>query len=401
MNPTAANLALDPVRLEKTRADRLLNLGGALASGGIALSALAGVVAPQRFAHAYLVAFTFTTTLCLGGLFFVIIQHLTRAGWSVTVRRQMEWLASFLPVCALLFLPVVLFRERLYHAWMSPEAAANEVLHQKAAFLNPGFFFFRAALYFAIWGLLSYVFVKGSRDQDESGDPALTRRMRSFSGPGTLLFALSVSFAGFDWLMSMQPLWYSTIFGVYVFSGAAVGGLAALALMLLAIQGSGILRVVSTIEHRHDVGKFLFGFTVFYAYISFSQYFLIWYANIPEETIFYAVRWVGSWRVASLVLVFAHFPVPFVLLLSRTGKRNPVILGAAAGILLFAHYLDLYWLVMPHVAPESAAPSWVDFAALAGPLGALLGFLAWRAARSPLYPSRDPMLREAVRLENA
>jgi len=123
MNPTAANLALDPVRLEKTRADRLLNLGGALASGGIALSALAGVVAPQRFAHAYLVAFTFTTTLCLGGLFFVIIQHLTRAGWSVTVRRQMEWLASFLPVCALLFLPVVLFRERLYHAWMSPEAA--------------------------------------------------------------------------------------------------------------------------------------------------------------------------------------------------------------------------------------------------------------------------------------
>lgn len=405
--------AVDPPRLEKPQAARLLNLGRAVAFVGTALCALGWAASPERFAHSYLVAFWFATTLSLGGLFFVILQHLTRAGWSVTARRPAEWLASFLPVCALLFIPVVLLRYRLFGAWMGTPgtpgtpgtagtgALQDELLRSKSAFLNPPFFFARAALYFSVWGALAYFFSKSSREQDESGDLALTRRMRALSGPATLLFALTVSFAAFDWLMSLQPHWYSTIFGVYVFAGAAVAAFAALALMLIALQRSGALRQVSTVDHRHDVGKFLFGFTIFYAYIAFSQYFLIWYANLPEETVFYAVRWAGSWRAASLMLVLAHFPVPFALLLSRAGKRSGPVLGAAAGILLLAHYLDLYWLVMPLASPATAAPRPVDFAALAGPLGVLAGFVAWRAARGPLYPTRDPLLHEAVRLESA
>ncbi len=387
-------------RLPKPQADRLLRIARGAAGTGLLLCGLGWAAAPERFAHAYLVAFWFAATLSLGGLFFVIVQHLTRAGWSVTVRRPAEWLASFLPFCALLFIPVALLRMRLFGAWMGPGAAQDELLQKKAAFLDPTFFFARAVLYFAVWSALGHFFTRRSREQDASGDPELTRQMRAFSGPATLLFALSVSFAAFDWLMSLQPRWYSTIFGVYVFAGAAVGGFAALALMLIALQQSGSVRQVSTVEHRHDVGKFLFGFTIFYAYIAFSQYFLIWYANLPEETVFYSVRWVGSWRAASLLLVFAHFPVPFALLLSRAGKRSAAVLGGSAGILLLAHYLDLYWLVMPLASPTSAAPSWVDAAALAGPLGALAGFVAWQAARGPLYPTRDPLLREAMQLES-
>lgn len=393
--------AAEGASLEEVQAARVLHFGRGAAGVGAALCALGWAAAPDRFAHSYLVAFWFTTTLSLGGLFFVIVQHLTRAGWSVTVRRPAEWLASFLPACVLLFIPVVLMRARIFGAWMGPGASADELVQRKAAFLNPPFFFARAVVYFAVWGALAHVFAKSSREQDATGDLELTRRMRKLSGPATLLFALTVSFAAFDWLMSLQPHWYSTIFGVYIFAGAAVAGLAALALILIAIQRSGALRYTSTVEHRHDVGKFLFGFTIFYAYIAFSQYLLIWYANLPEETVFYAVRWEGGWRAVSLLLVFAHFAIPFAVLLSRAGKRSSGVLAGVSGILLLAHYVDLYWLIMPLASPGSAAPRLVDLAALAGPLGVFAGFVAWRAARGPLYPTRDPLLHEAVRLENA
>jgi hypothetical protein len=212
---------------------------------------------------------------------------------------------------------------------------------------------------------------------------------------------LTLTFAGFDWLMSLQPHWYSTIFGIYVFAGGFASALAALALLTLALQKAGVVKSVSTVEHRHDIGKLLFAFTVFYAYISFSQYFLIWYANIPEETIFYAQRWVGGWKAASLVLVFGHFVIPFALLLSRAGKRSPLVLGLAAGVILFSHWADMYWLVMPVLDAATPRLSWVDLAGLLGPVSALLLWVAERAAREPLYPVGDPRLREAVRLENA
>ncbi|MGC4122236.1 MAG: hypothetical protein QM765_48170 [Myxococcales bacterium] len=394
-----ASIILDPPRLPAEKSARLVLFGRIAAGVGILAAGAAAAVDSHRFAFSYLTGFSFVVTLALGALVFVMIQHLTRAGWSVAPRRQMEWLAGALPVLAVLFIPIALLSHDLYE-WLHPGAMNDHILHKKAAYLNAPFFFVRAAIYLVAWAGLSWFFTSRSRKQDETGDPQLTRSMQAFSAPAVPIYALTITFAGFDWLMSLQPHWYSTIFGVYIFAGALSSALAALALFTLALQKSGAVKSVSTVEHRHDIGKLLFGFTVFYAYISFSQYFLIWYANIPEETVFYLSRWVGSWRPLGMVLVFAHFVIPFLLLLSRRGKRDPLVLGLAAGILLVGHYVDLYWLVMPILDKQGMSPSWIDLAALLAPLGVMAWWVTDRAAKDALYPLRDPRLHEAVQLEN-
>ncbi len=391
---------LDPARLEQAPASRLIMAGRVAAVAGIALAAAAAFVDQQRFAFSYLVGFWFVLTLSLGGLFFVVIQHLTRAGWSVGVRRQMEWGASFLPFTVLLFIPLAVLAPKLYE-WMGPEAAHDELLHKKAGYLNVPFFYVRAAIYFAIWAGLSLFFTRTSRRQDETGDHALTMKMRWFSAPAAALFALSLTFASFDWLMSLQPHWYSTIWGVYLFAGSVASSLGLLALGSLWMNGRGLLKRVLTVEHRHDVGKLFFGFTVFWAYIAFSQYFLIWYANIPEETVFYLNREPGGWLQLSQLMVVCQFLIPFVLLISRHGKRNSLVLAVAAAIGLVGHYLDLYWLVLPIHDKAGVHLSWMDLAGLAGPLGLFFWWLTTRIAGEPLYPTRDPLLHESVRLDNA
>jgi hypothetical protein len=378
---------------------KVVQIAGAITAVGVVLGGIGAMVDHHRFAISYLVGFAWVVTVALGALFFVLIQHLTKAGWSVAARRPMEWLSSALPVCALLFLPVVAFSHDIYHHWMSHEAAADPILKGKLGYLNANFFYARAAVYFIVWSALALYFTRTSRAQDKSGDPKLTAAMQVRSAPSVLLFGVTISFAGFDWLMSISPHWYSTIYGVYVFSGAATSSLAALALITIQLQKAGVLGRVSTVEHLHDIGKLLFGFVVFWAYIAFSQYFLIWYANIPEETIYFRMRWLGDWKVASLVLVFGHFVVPFLALLGRGGKRNPKVLGAVAVLILVMHYVDLYWLVVPNFT-EHAMPSWVDVAGLLGPLGIGALAVALVAQRSAAYPLRDPRLPETMRCEN-
>ncbi|HSN97180.1 MAG TPA: hypothetical protein VLS89_02745 [Candidatus Nanopelagicales bacterium] len=390
----------DATRLDDERAKKLVNMAGAIAAVGVLLCAAAFFVDKKRFAFSYLTGFVWVTTIALGGLFFVIIQHLTRAGWSVAPRRHMEWLSSALPACAALFLPVAAFAHDLYHHWMGPEAANDPILRGKAAYLNPTFFYVRTFIFFSIWVLLARWFADRSRRQDDSGDAKLTVRMQSMAPPAILLFGLSISFAGFDWLMSLDPHWYSTIFGVYVFAGAAVSSLAALALINIALQKAGLLKKVSNVEHRHDIGKLLFGFVVFWAYIAFSQFILIWYANLPEETIFYRHRWEGSWKAVSLLLLFGHFVLPFVVLISRHSKRHMTVLAGSAIWILFMHYIDLYWLVMPTLDHHGAHFSWIDLAGLLGPAGVGALVVALHATKSHLYPLKDPRLTEAAAVQN-
>jgi hypothetical protein len=397
---TAVDLAGgDTERLTLGTRTTVRMVGFGLGLLGVLLCGAAWSADAHRFAFSYLVGFEFVLTLGLGGLFFVVIQHLVQAGWSVGPRRQMEWLAGILPVMALLFIPVALQANQLYAAWMGP-GVHEPAITAKAAFLNPTFFFIRAGVYFTIWTLLSYFFRTRSLAQDKSGDPGLTLAMQRYSAPSIALFALSVTFAAFDWLMSLEPKWYSTIFGVYFFSGCVVSSLAALALMTVALHRSGLIKKVSHVEHRYDIGKFLFAFTVFWAYIAFSQYFLIWYANIPEETIFYRERTVGSWRTVSQALVLLQFATPFVVLLSRTMKKLWWGLSLGALLVLTGHYVDLYWLVMPTLDAAGAQFSWIDLAGLLGPLGVLLAWLAHRATTDALYPLRDPRLHEARALDN-
>lgn len=368
-------------------------IGVALAAAGLAVGGKA------KFAPAYLVGFMWATTIGLGGLAFPLIWRVTKAGWPVAARRHMEWLSKFLYVAPLLFIPILLWSHDLYHHWMGPEAKDDPILVKKLGWLNETGFIVRAFIYLLSWALLAYMFRRFSFKQDQTGEKRLTIRAQYLSAPMILILAMTLTFAGFDWVMSLDPHWYSTIYGIYIFAGAAVTSLASVGLISVGLRSRGLMGKILTVEHQHDVGKLFFGFIVFWAYIAFSQYILIWYANIPEETVWYLHRWEHGWKPWSLLLLFGHFVGPFLFMLSRHAKRNnvPMVIGCAT--MLVMHFVDLYWLVMP-TFNEHFSFSWIDIAGLAGPAGILFFIVAQQIAKGPLYPVRDPRVAESMRMEN-
>lgn len=351
----------------------------------------------QRFFPAYLTAFAWVLSLTLGALFFVVLQHLVRAGWSVVVRRLAEFFAAQAPLLAVLALPLLLGLHDLYH-WTHPEMA-DAVLLGKKPYLNVPFFLLRLALYFLFWSWAGRFYYKASVAQDESGDVHLTESMQKRAARVMLVYALTITFAAFDLLMSLDPHWYSTIFGVYYFSGAVVGAFALLISAGVLLQRAGFLRRTITREHYHDLGKLLFAFVVFWAYIAFSQFMLIWYGNIPEETTWILRRTAGGFGVIGLILLFGHFVVPFAVLLPRSIKRSPGTLLYPALWLLLMHYVDLYWLVMPEFG--GATPHLVDVLLWFGLGGVWLAGAARLAGRHALAPQKDPRLVESLTFENA
>lgn len=377
---------------------------GLLAAGvglvaALALGALSGQ-GWRGFFFAYLHAWAFFASIALGALFFVMLQHLTNAGWSVVVRRLAEALASTLPLLAVLFVPIAVGVGELYHWSHAEEVAADPLLQWKAGYLNVPFFLVRCLVYLGVWTWLARFFVGHSLAQDATGDLTHTLAMRRWAAPGMFLFAFTVTFAAFDLLMSLDPHWYSTMLGVYYFAGAAVGFFATLILFTYLVQKAGLLRHAITREHYHDLGKLLFAFTVFWAYISFSQFMLMWYANIPEETLFYLHRQEHGWGWLGLALVFGHFLLPFLVLLSRGPKRRKGALAAAAGWLLIMHWLDLYWFIIP-VQSEHAALNWASLALAVGFAGALIAGLLHKVRTASLVPEKDPRLAESLTFENA
>lgn len=377
---------------------------GGLAVGLVGLAAAVGLALAgagiDRLMQSWLVAFAYLLTITLGALFFVILQHLVRAGWSVVVRRLAEAMAMNLPLLAVFFLPLFLTLPRVYE-WAQPGAVAHDaLLRGKAAYLNPAFFLGRWVVFFALWSLLARYFWSRSVKQDATGEVKLTVAMERFAAPAMILFAVSLNFSSFDLLMSIDPHWYSTIFGVYTFSGGAVGFLALLSVVTALLQRTGRMRGV-TDDHWHDLGKLVFAFTVFWAYIGFSQYMLTWYANLPEETIWYAARSTGGWTAVSLLLLFGHFLVPFCLLLPRFVKRSPRLLAPVAAWVLVMHYVDIYWLTMPKLSPSRVPLHPLDLACLLGLGGLWLAAVAWRLRRVSLVPGRDPRLEESLAFENA
>jgi hypothetical protein len=391
----------DATKLPEAAGKRAVLLAAVCALVGAAGSAIGIMSDSTRFAYSYLVGFAFVATIAAGSVFFVMLQHLTKAGWSVAARRQMEWLAGSTWVLLLLFIPVVVFASKTHAAWWAgPEALHDEALAHKLAWLNPTGFIARGFLYIAIWSALGWWFSKTSAKQDETGDASLSNKMTAMSAPMMLIWGLSISFAGFDWLMSLQPHWYSTIFGVYTFAGAFVSSLCVLGLVTLVLQNAGYYQRVSTVEHRHDIGKLIWAFMIFWTYIAFSQFMLIFYANLPEETIFYRLRWVGSWSTVSLLLVFGHFVIPFGFLMSRHVKRNLVGLTIGATLLLVMHYVDMYWLVLPIHDVDGCSFSIGDVGGVLLPAGVFAIVAALRAQGGNLYPVKDPRLAETLRVEN-
>ncbi len=362
---------------------------------GLALSAIGYSTNHEQFFHSYLTSYIFWLSIGWGGLFFTMIHHLTGAVWSVVIRRISETLMMTIPWMALLFLPLIPGLHDLYHWTHTAEVAHDVILQKKASYLNISFFLIRAAGYFIVWIVLSNLLYKKSLKQDEDG--AKVGSFLKISAPGMILFGFTVTFASFDWLMSLNPHWYSTIYGVYIFSGGVMAMFASIAIVATYLQSRGILKETITTVHYHDLGKLLFAFMIFWAYMAFSQYFLIWYANIPEETVWFADRWKGSWKTVSLLIVFGHFVIPFFALISQAAKRNPVRLSLIALWLLLMHWVDLYWNVVPTLHPDSAHISWMDLTTMVG-IGGIFLWLFWRRLlTNPLVPTGDPNLQKSIK----
>lgn len=366
----------------------------------------AGGQAPSVALHAYHVGFLASLGLALGSLGFVMIFHQTNAGWVASIRRQFENVMSLIWVPAILCGGLVIMQWAMWKKvylfpWMDPEHTAGDVIYQhKSAFLNIPFFGIRALVYFAIWGLLSFLLYNYSVRQDHDGDRWHTAAARKLSAIGLPLFAFTTAFAGFDWLMSLDYHWFSTMFGVWFFAGNAVSTMALVTLVLIMLRFNGRMHGAFNEDHLHDMGKLLFAFVVFWAYISFSQYFLIWYADLPEETGFFIGRKVESFGILSWVIPICHFIVPFLWLLPRPGRRSMLHVGVACVWILVMHLVDLYFVVRPEAGAFNREIVWIDIVGVLGPVLLFIGAVARQVGRGPLIPLKDPRLHEALEHKN-
>lgn len=381
------------------------NVAIALSALGAAFSAMGLVMdeGPIRFGFGYLWAFAFGWSIVLGSLFFVALQHVTHSVWSVVIRRVAEMLASPMWLMAVLFIPVFLFA--IFNdsfglfPWLDSRIVAGDhLLEGKQPYLNLPFFGVRALIFFLLWVAFAAFFVRRSVAQDTAEpDPGKTVAMRRAAAPFMPIFALTVTFASFDWFMSLEPHWFSTILGVYVFSGMTLAALASITLTVLWMRGRGMLgEGLVTRDHLYSLGGLIFAFTCFWAYIAFSQFMLIWYANLPEETVWYYRRVDHGWLVVTLVLAALRFFVLFALLLPREAKMNARTLAVASVLVLIGELLDLYWLIMPQLHHDGPLLSWSEL----GPVLLLSGMLILVVMRflvrhRPL-PVGDPLLRESL-----
>lgn len=383
--------------------------GPALVTGAVGL-VLAGVgfaVDRAHFFQAWLVGWVFWLSVALGSLGLLMLHHLTGGAWGLMIRRSLEAASRTLPLLVVAFLPVLAGMHDLYH-WTHEEVVrADRYLTAKASYLNQPFFIGRAAVYFAIWLLFMWQLNRLSARQDRGdADLALARRMRAWSAAGFLTLALTGSFAAIDWLMSTDPHWFSSLYGLWFFAGM---GLSALTFTVL-IAGwlsrrppmDGVLRA----RHFHDYGKLFFAFVMLWAYLSFSQYLLMWSGNLPEEIPFYLRRMHGPWAVLSLVLLAGHFVLPFLILLSADVKQRGRVLVKVALWVLAMRWLDYFWNVAPtlqalHDGSEgghawSWTGLWIDLAVVAGLGGLWMWFFLRQLAQRPLLPINDPFLPEAL-----
>ena len=350
----------------------------------------------NRVWHAFLTASLFVLFLSLGGVFFTSIQHVSKAGWSVNIRRFMEGFGFYLPLGCLLLLPLLFSGDSLY-IWFDKEAVAGDsLLEHKSSYLNKIFFLIRLCLFSGIWIFFSHKLRALSLNQDQTGGEGITNKLLSYSVAFLILFALSFSFFTFDTLMSLEPHWFSTIFGLYAFSGLFQSFLASLILVLIYFRRTGVLdKKLVNANHLHDLGKFLFGMTIFWAYIAFSQYMLIWYANLPEEATYYVTRAGSEWKWLSLALVVFKFVVPFLFLLPRWVKRDENALIVVSVLILIMQYVDIYWMVYPHFDPDHIRFGLLEVAQLVGFIGLFLYSLFYCLSRKPLLPVQDPRQKES------
>ncbi len=344
-----------------------------------------------QFFHSYLVAYLFWIGIALGSLAILLLQHLTGGAWGLVIRRVLEAATRTIPLMAVLFIPIILGAHQIYPWTHHEEMSKTPALQEKARlYLNLPFFSGRAALYFAIWLLFAYLLNKWSQEQDRTADRRFTKRMRMLSAPGLLLFVLTVTFASVDWAMSLNPDWFSTIYGFLFVISWALSALAFVIAVLSFLSSREPMSRIVRPNHFQDLGKLMLAFVMLWAYFAFSQFLIVWSGNLPEEIQWYLPRLRGGWGAIAVSVVFFHFAFPFMLLLSASLKRNARKLLMLAGLILVMRIIDLFWMIAPEFSPERFHVSWMDIVAPIGMGGLWLAVFAWQLSKRSLIPINDP-----------
>jgi hypothetical protein len=368
-----------------------------LGGGAGALLSLAGLWSnPTQFFQSYLMGYMLVLGITLGCLALGMIHQLSGGAWGVLIRRPIGAAARVLPVLTVLFLPIAFGMHQLYEWTHADVVAQSEVLQHKQLYLNTPFFLARAAGYFLVWNALSYFLNAWGLEQDRTDDPRIARRMEMLSGGGLVAYGLTISFASFDWLMSLEPHWFSTIYGVLIIGGQGLAAMAFLILVIVWLSRRPPLQGLVVPALLHDLGNLLLAFVMLWAYFSFSQYLIIWSGNLPEEIAWYLHRLQTGWRAVALTLVAFHFVVPFCLLLSRTVKREGLLVVQVAALILLARLVDLFWLIAPEFHRDGISVSWLDIV-LPLTLGSIwLGCFVWQLRGRAILPVHDPQFDETI-----
>ncbi len=360
------------------------------AAAGILLSAIGFFIDRNSFAVSYLVSFLYCLGMVIGCLPLVMLHHLADGGWGYPLRRVMENILSLIPLLVLAFIPIYLLLPVLY-PWAGPEALHDPIIKLKTAYLNPQGFLIRAGIYFGLWFLFATLLIRGSLTFSKTFSNDLRASLQRISGIGIVTYALTITFAAVDWGMSLEPHWFSTIYGVLFIAGQTLLGFGtSVALMVFLSRYEPVSKVLTT-ERSHDMGKLFFAFIMFWAYISVSQFIIIWNGNLAEEVPWYIKRFSNGWQILSTLLPICHFFIPFLLLLSRFRKRAPARLLKVVVFVLAVRWFDLNWLIKPALFP-SIHFHWLDLTCLAALGGTLLFFLFGKLQKASLVLEHDPIV---------
>jgi hypothetical protein len=375
----------------------LQRLGMGAAFVGVVMAIVGFVMAGRTaFFQAYLVAYTFWMGVVLGSMALLMVQHLSGGAWGIVIRRLLEAAVRTMPIMALLYVPIVIGMGDLYH-WSHPEVVASDpVIRDKAAYLNPTFFIVRQVIFFGIWLWMSALLTRWSAEQDRASDPRLIRKFSVLSGAGLVIYSLTVTFAMIDWTMSVNPHWFSTMWGPLYMVGQGLSAMSFAIVILILLSQSPPLNRVITSAHLHDLGKLLFAFLMLWAYLTFSQYLIIWSANLVEEIPHYLVRWDGGFKYISIFMVTLHFALPYALLLSRDLKRDSRRLRLIATWILAARVVDYYWHVAPEFHENGLTIGLLDVALPIAIGGIFLALFAVNLRSRSLLPVNDPGLPKAL-----
>ena len=364
-------------------------------------------ISDKVFYFSYLTSYFYWLSIILGGMFFIMVHYAFSSTWSVSIRRLMENTIMLIPLFTLPFLPVLYGMEKLFkwlpnhYYWKSHDFEADHLIQHKLAYLNEDSFIFRALLYFVLWNIISIYIYYNSIKHDRTGEIKILENLRYFCmSPMGVFFFISLTGAGLDWHMSLDPHWYSTMFGVYTFAGAFLAFLAFLTFTIIRMQDQGYLKGIVSTEHFHDLGKYLFAFTVFYCYIAGAQFYFIWYSNIPEETIWYLHRWIGSWKIISVLLIVGKFFIPFFILIFRGSKRNIRLLQVMTIWILFMHYIDINFIIMPTVHKTNFHFGLYDLFTMISFALIFVGGFKFITTRSNLVPLNDTELVHSINHRN-